>query len=680
MQVQYETSGPARIVGLAGLSILSLFLLDRPVGGQEEDSILITGREELRWLQIGDIRASLETYFRRRIDEVDPADGDTIRDTEDRLREELYLETEGFIGHPNLIELDLGVGLRFEQVWLESDTLDTDETNYEDFWEYDVSALVLKESKMPLTLYSRQSQTTIDRQFGGSLDNTLTEHGARLRVRGKMVPSLFQYFHREQDQTSFQGQSDFDLTQDTFQWQSQFSPGDGQLLTWDYTYDNVDEGGSARANNVFERHDAVAVHTWRFGPATHQSDLRSALFLYNETGDFPVERIRLTESLDLRHTRSFETRYDYTFQQDSREDSRQTFQSGSAGFRHYLFDSLITTGDAGLNRIELTDGDFQSDQQFAAIALDYIKNVPYGQLSATAAMRYTHQNDSDQGEAIQISDESHRFNSAGRILLTRRNIILDSILITDVNRIFIYAENVDYTVRAIGESVEIRRILGGAIAPEQSVLIDYRIGPEPGSTSDTTNGYVSVRYDFDEGILAGLGVYVRYRRQDQDRRSDGRVVLIENDVDDLTYGAEYDFWRMSLLAERQHYDSTLSPFESTRFEARYIDRFAPGSALAISADYDLLDFTDDDVRTEIFSLDGRWDQRITNKLRSSLRLTWRMEDESNGPDVQAFEQQLDLIWEYRQTTVYAKVRNSIVDSDVNDSLFQTFLVGIRREF
>jgi hypothetical protein len=680
MRVPHEPSGVARRAGVAMLCVAILILGPRPAAGQEEGPIVITGREELQWLQLGDIRASIETYFQRRVDEVDSPEAGTVRDTEDRLREELNLETEGFIGHPNLIELNLAVGLRFEQLWLDSDTQDEDETNYENFWEYDVSGLILKESKAPLTLYSRRRQTTIDRQFGGSLDNTLTEHGARLRVRDKTLPSLFQYFHRDQDQTSFQGQTDFDLTQDTVQWQTQFTPGEGHLLTWDYTYDNVDQGGSARRANAFERHDAIAVHTWRFGPEAHQSDLRQTLLLYKETGDFPLERIRLAESLNLRHSRSFETRYDYTFQQESRTGARQTFQRGSAGFRHQLFESLVTNGDIGLSRLELTEGGFQSDQQFASIALDYTKAVPYGRLTATGALRYTRQEDSDQGEEIQVTDEPHQFSSAGRILLTRRNIILSSIVITDVTGLLIYSEAVDYTVRAVGEAVEIRRILGGAIAPAQAVLIDYRVGPEPGSTTDTTNGAITARYDFDEGILRGLGVYVRYRRQDQQRSSRGRVQLIEEDIRDLTYGAEYSFWRMSLLAERQNHESTLAPFESTRFEARYVDRFAPGSALALSADFDLLDFTDDNVTTEILSLDGRWDQRITDRLRSSLRLTWRLEDDSAGADVQAFEQQLDLTWEYRQTSVYARVRNSILDSDVNDSLFQTFIVGIRREF
>ena len=64
----------------------------------------------------------------------------------------------------------------------------------------------------------------------------------------------------------------------------------------------------------------------------------------------------------------------------------------------------------------------------------------------------------------------------------------------------------------------------------------------------------------------------------------------------------------------------------------------------------------------------------------SVVLIWRDQQDSNDSDVEGFEQWLDLTWDYRQTTVYASIRNSMLDSDDSDSLFQTFLLGIRREF
>ena len=298
---------------------LALIGIASPLAAQDDGPVVITKKQEFKWfkLDLSRTHVTLDIYGRREIDEVTPRGEDKRRDTEDRLTEELKFETEGFIGHPNFIKLELSAGIRLRQEWIESDTLDTDDNTEENLNEYDVSALILQEGDAPFTLYSRRTQNTIDRQFAGSLDSTLTEHGAMLRLKSDTLPSFFNYFHREQEQTSLQGVSDFDLVQDTFQWQSQFKPGEGQLLTWDYTYDNVDESGALRGSNQFERHDAIATHNWSFGKREHPNNLRSVLTYYKETGRFPLERIRLDESLDLRHTRNFETRYDYLFQKQT---------------------------------------------------------------------------------------------------------------------------------------------------------------------------------------------------------------------------------------------------------------------------------------------------------------------------------------------------------------------------
>ncbi|MHC4429283.1 MAG: hypothetical protein ACYS0D_11890, partial [Planctomycetota bacterium] len=99
-----------------------------------------------------------------------------------------------------------------------------------------------------------------------------------------------------------------------------------------------------------------------------------------------------------------------------------------------------------------------------------------------------------------------------------------------------------------------------------------------------------------------------------------------------------------------------------------------------SAHYQELDRTDENLRTETTTFSGRWDQQLTDRLRMSLELQFQDVESDAGGDSQAFEQELDLSWQYRQTQVYAKIRNSYRDTDFDDTLFQTFIVGLRREF
>ncbi len=464
-------------------------------------------------------------------------------------------------------------------------------------------------------------------------------------------------------------------------WQTQFKLAERQDLVWDYTLDFVDESGSARRDDNYERHDARAVHTWEFGEdRTLPHRLRSELRYFKETGLFATERLRLYESLDLQHSRTLQTRYDYSYEDSERSGATQRIQRGSAGLRHQLFESLLTNVDIGASRLEVTDTNFSSDDQFGSVAFDYTKQVPLGELNAGLTMRLSRQEDSEQGSDIQVFDQARSFDNSDRILFGRRNFVSSSLVITDMSGLISYSQGLDYDVTVVGDLVEIRRMLGGLIAPNQTVLLDYRIGPEPANTTDTFVYGLSARYDLFEGPLTGLGVYIRYTDQDQSRDSLGREVLVPNDVQTLVYGAEYRVWRLYFQAEQETRDSTLSPFDATRLEARYLDRINSTDAVLLGATFDQLEFGDSGQTSEVTRVDGRFNTALTDTLRLDLYAAWRDESNSRGTDVESWEQEVGLTWDYRQTSVRATVRNVMNDSEVTDSNFQTFYVGFRREF
>jgi hypothetical protein len=674
-----------RLLRLSGLAAGSAVLCTgSPTPAQDiqretRDSIVVSSREELPGLRFENWRALLEITARREVDEVDPDDGASERDREDRLEERFILETEGFYIHPNLLEFRLSGGVRLRQEWIDDADVE-EERNDEVFGEFDANLLFLRRSDNPITLFARRTQNVVNRQFGSSLDSTLTEYGAQVRFRWEDAPTLFQLSRREQDQSGGGDAVEYDLAQNTFLWQTQLRLADRQRLTWDYTFDDIDESGSVRPNERYQRHDAVAVHTWEFGEdRSLPSRLRSEVRYYKETGAFATDRFRWDESLDLFHTANFQTRYDYTFEHLERAEQEQQTQRASAGLRHQLFESLLTNADVGVSRFELKDTDFTSDEIFGGVDFDYTKAVPLGELNAGLAMRLSRREDSEQGAPVQVIDQARTFSN-GRIVFTRRNFLPATLVITDLSGLILYVEGIDYNVTVIGDVVEIGRILGGAIAPGETVLLDYQIGPDPANTTDTFTYGVNARYDIFEGPLTGLGVYVRYVDQSQEIDVERGQALTPDDVQTLIYGAEYRVWRLYFQAEQENRDSTLSPFDATRLEARYFDRISPTNALLLSAHYDRLEFGDVDRTSEILTLDGRWNTALTDTLRLDLYAAWRDERNSGSQDLQAWEQELGLTWEYRQTSVFATIRNVMREGDTSDTTFQTFFVGLRREF
>lgn len=689
--IRVHPRSSAFICGFVSLPALSALIamitcalpLARRCYAQDEGPIIVGVEREWDAIKFNPANFVLELVARYEDDQVQTPGQPRRRDSELLLTQALIASTTGHIGHPNFFDFSLAGTFGLTERWVNSDTFNRDEQSLESLLGYDVSTLIFRQSDAPVTLYSNRTQTFINRQFGDSLDSVVTQHGARLALRSPTTPMTFHYFHREEEQSSDLDAADFTIIQDTFEWLGQWNVDPNQQLIAEYTFDNVNESGTLRPTNSFVRHNALATHNLDFGH-DNEHNLRSTLMFYSETGDFPIDRLRLDEALRLRHTPRFETIYNYSFDWQQRPEADQMFHRGSAGFRHRLFESLVTNFDVGASSLEVSPANFTSTQVFGNLNFDYHKRVPFGRLSAALFGALSRQDDSESGIGFFITDETYFFGTSGLIILNRRNVDPATIHITDSSGLITYAEGVDYTVTVFGDRVEVRRVLGGNISEGETVLIDYLVTPEPANTTDTVVAGGSARYDFEEGWLTGLGLYVRYAHQDQDRRSDGPEALIEANVDDLTFGGDYRIGYVTLSAERQIRDSTLSPFNATRLDARYVHPLGLGSSLTLNASYDEIDRTEEDLRTTITSVGGRWSQRLTDRLSMNLAAIYRHEEDSGlsggGIEVDGFEQQIDLTWRYRQTTIYGSFRNAFLNSNVSDSTFQTFMLGLRREF
>jgi hypothetical protein len=650
-----------------------------PALAQDGGPIIVGEHEKLKTFALDNFDAAIEAFWRTQTDDSTPASGPKFRDTETLFRQILLLNTDGYIGHPNLVLLDLSARLQLSQEDINAESTGLNDQNNENITEYNLSALVLRRSKLPLTVYTRRAQTLLTRQFGSTLDNITTEYGARLDIKSDFAPNQIQVFRREQEQTGRFTGTDFLLTQDSVAWHGRLKPINGHRMWWDYTFSSVDQSGPLQAPNTFQRHDAFLNHTYDFGPEA-RNNLRSSLRFFKETGSFPIERLRWDESLQLRHTQKFETRYDLLYDQQTRRVTKQTLWRGAARFRHELYDSLTTTGQLGTSLLNITDTGFESTQLFGNLGMEYTKIVPLGTLLATANLSFNSQDDSERGSAILISREPHNFGISGLVTLNRRNIVASSIVITDSSGLILYTEGVDYTVRDFTENIEIRRVLGGAIASGQAVLITYDVGPEPASKTDTLGYGVTIRYRFEEGRLKGLSPYLRYRDQSQDRTGRGIGNLPVSDFQDLVLGVDYDIWRIGLSAEHQIHDSRISPFTLTRLTGRYSQRISRRDSLLVSAYYQSTNRTDENARNTVTNVTARWNTKVTERVRSSVVGTWRREEDNVGTSSDGFDLNIDLTWRYRQTLLYATIRNSVVNSTTRDNTSQTLLFGLRRDF
>lgn len=660
----------AAVVAAAGLAMAQ----SAPVDG---DPVVVGRRRQFEGFRITNMDIDYELRISRRVD-TRKSGGVSLTDTEDEIRNILSFSIDAYAGHPNLLDIDADFRLEYQTNKLDSDSSgrNTDESSLEAF--YNIRGLLLGRSNLPITVYSTRDQIRFNREFGGSLDSTQTEHGIGVGFRTKKINGTLRYFHREQEQSDSQSVLDSRIVQDSVGLQATMRINELQSLDLTYSFDTVDESGDRRSGNSFDRNDASLTHNWRFG-TDGKNNLRSYLAYFDRAGDFAEDRLRWDERLDLRHTHSLTSLWSTSVETQNRGSQQQDFYAASGQVRHQLFESLTTIVQSGVTRLEIDDG-FTSDQASIDGTWAYTKKVPKGRLDATVNLGFDTRDNSERGQPVNITDQSATFTDPAPIILPQRNIVSGSILVTDVFGARIFIEGIDYTIRVLPDRVELRRVIGGAITAGSPVLIDYQIGPEPASTIDTVSTSASVRYGLTEGPLRGVAIHASIRKVDQEIDTTTPSLFVLEDSETLVYGVEFRRRAVYLAAEAEHTDSNISPFDAVRLEARYSRRYGPRGVFSLGANYDTVEFTDDNTESDLLRITGTLDQLIGRELRVRLELAYRQDTSDFAEDTTGFEQELTINWRRRQTSAYASIRNSTLDGDQQNTDFQVFSFGFKREF
>jgi len=682
--------------GKAGIFTLCLgLLLCRVASAQEEAAggpVVFAQQRQKDMVRFVNFRGALEFLYRRENDDIKSREGGSETFSEDRFEERLLLSSQGYIVHPNLVELNLAgtFGLVQDSI---SGTQSDNQTGT--VYEWDVSALILRKEAAPVTLYSRRTRDLINRDFGPSIDNTITQSGGIVDWRNKAVPTRVEVYRQDQSQRSLDSTEDINISQNVANWHSEAKPTANQRITWDYTFTDAQETGpGATLPGVtpggtlsYQSHDATLAHTYDFGQQK-RSNLSSTLHYFNQSGDFGLERLEWTEWLRLRHSESFETRAIYRLNQQTTSaffgpSSDQTLQRGEVGFTHRLYKSLTTDGMVGFQQVDQSDG-FNSTEWFTNLDAVYTKQVPFGRITANLGGGYDQTENSARTAITHVINEVHTFNDPFPIALNIPNIVANSIVITDPSGLVLYrptGRRPDFTVRSAPGGVQIFRDVGGRIPNNGTVLIDYDLAAEPSNSVDTTQFHAGLRYDIESGLLKGLAVYTRYSQVDQSiSASAASAFFIPNSFTDLTSGAEYKRWGFTVGVEQELHDSTISPFDAMRYWGRYEQSLSRDTRIQANTAYTVIDYREPTIHIELLTVSGSISRQFARGLYGSVTVLYRNENDTTIGQTTGWEEQAELRWDHRQFHLFVQFRNSTLDTQPQSSSFQFLQVGIRREF
>ncbi|CAG0960920.1 hypothetical protein PHYC_00721 [Phycisphaerales bacterium] len=645
-----------------------------------DDGPVVVGESRGHWkaFDLQRLNAGIEFLGRHRSDKLSVSNEPDRTDTETLLRELFGISGQAYIGHKNLIDLTGSARLGLEDRFLDSDTLGAQDHSSDFSNLFDLNAHFLANSKVPFDLYTRREEQFLDQDFSSSLTTTTFETGAAAHIQSGRAPTNIRAFHLETDQNDQLGLFDYSLVQNTFAAQSNLVISERHRLEVQYSFDDVSETRPGGFENDYLRHDLLLSDVLNFD-AKLPRELRSYLRYFNQDGDSGQEILRLDEQLLLTHTDRFESRYNFSAERQARGDADQSTVRGSALLRHKLFESLVSTGSVGGQWLS-SSSDFTSNEWFVQGGLEYTKKVPRGRLNASIGGTFTTQHNGEQGGTLVVIDEPHTFNDPFPIILSRRNIVQGSVVVTAAGGFPTYQENVEYTIDYFADRAEIRVIVGSGISDGQTLLIDYDVGPVPASDIDTLSLTASARYTVSEGYLRGISIYSIYRSQDHslDAADPSRFVL--DDTTNLLYGIEYRREGLHLRAERESHDSTVNPYDTTRLQAFYDYRFSRGSSLGLDATHEIIDYTDPVNQVTFSRLSARWNQKVAREFDLTLRVDFRDESNDLRGDTQGIDQSLSLRWRRRQTSAYATIRNTLLETGESDRVSQFFELGLRRDF
>ena len=597
------------------------------------------------------------------------------------FRELLDLATSGYVVHPNLMEFNLAgtIGLEQDMISGTAGNADSDSAIYQ----WDANATFLRNQDLTAVLYTHRTQTLINQPFGETFQSTDTIYGAELQYKSKFMPTTVRAYRTETVQSSLTGQQSFSLNQDALEWHTDLNFSQYNTLSWYYNFISTDQtSGLPSQGNQFssssETQTESLSHNFAFGN-DHANTLTSTAVMTSTTGVSPRDSLRWDEVLRLRHTQNFQTEYSYSFDQETTPDVDQQVQIAQASFQHRLYSSLVTRGLFRYSEMDLSE-ESSSQTELARFDVDYRKKVPYGLLLANLGLLYSQQEDQARINELPVLNQPITFNGFSPVIIQRPDIVPGSI---DLHNLagFHYSPISDYRAFYLPTYAQLERVPTSLyIHDGQPLLMDYLLEPEP-ATSTTTEAFnIGARYDIQQGPLTGLSPYVDYYMQQQDFTAAGPTALRADQVQDVRIGADYYRGDWVLKAEYQMHDSTVYPFDATRFKARWNHRFGTDTIMAAEGNYTITNYSNPTNQNTILSATGSISRELARNLILTASVDWLSVEDQIGGKTQGLQEQLDLNWRYRQLEFFMRLRNSSLDTTFQNETFQFFMIGIKREF
>ena len=591
---------------------------------------------------------------------------DSDVETVDTVMEEvLELNAEGAVYHPNLLEFTTQAAIAFTQEEYEENGRSDSQNG--DLFEYDFSATMLREKRAPMTFYMRRSDELVPRRFAPSLSTQRTSYGFGAQWLSERIPMRFSFDSDESiEKQSSAGAETSSSENWVAAWSGQLNMDRAGTLSMGYSHGQTQEDVTSTTQETDEINLGHSIYI----DSGERYRLQTNFDYLDEAGEPALTDTDVRAALNARHTRNFSTDYSLGLQERERDGLKEELTRWEAGFRHQLFESLVTTGRLHGSEEDLSSG-LTTTRSGRLLQLDYRKGTPWGSLGMGTSFDTAESENKGLTSTSFVTNEAHNLSSALPSILVQRSIVVSSIVVTNAAGTQTYTETIDYTITQVGSRVHLYRSPASPnIIEGDTVHVDYDFVQIGGITEEsfTTSYYILHRFSF------GFTPFYRYTNREADI-SPPQTDLQEDSETSVSFGFEQKLGRLTLNAEWRDTESETSPFRSARYSANYFVGSFEESRLSIGVEHSSYEFLGVPQRTtEVNSIRLTWERQITTNLGIGYGFEYRDENDSVSKTTTTMINRFGLLWSHRAMRMKMYLEQSSIEdqNDTTDRLLLAF--------
>jgi len=583
------------------------------------------------------------------------AQGVTSRkETLPTFQQEYAVNTQSYIFHPNMLNMNLGGSLLYDQSDFES--LDGEFSSNSQLVNYFARLNFLEKKSYPFSLYYDQQNPSISTGLAGRYIQENTRYGFDFSLLQPFSPvqvTIGAFTETSLGEGSDQIVND---VRDQSNIRLYHSYGSGNHMQLSHQFNRLDSRSGSPNLPIQPRiftTESINFDTRNIFGMDKQFQLTNVVG-YSTQDEFPVRKdLRFNPNLNWRHSEILSSFYRYDFSKFSEESLDTENQRMTLGVAHT--DKMINSNlEIHGQDNEATGLEFQN--YGGIFSLNYAKPVSIGKLGLTYSGAYDRNDQKSSVSVLPKAKEEHVLIGTTAVDLLNQFIVTNNAAtpVKVYNSDFqLLVEGLDYRLIIIGSTVQVqRRVRNDGIDNiiDDIILVDYSY--ETGGTFqyDMTNHNIGLNLDF----ARYYDVYFRYLNSRQQLR-EGNPTVPLNSISRSTVGVRADkplSNGMTTGGEASYEDNNedISSYVRENYDA-FIEMPLPQlTDMRLSARRVVVDNENTDEDVDLYGYLLRINSRPW--LRTALSLESSYENDTGGTIDRLIRQhRLQIGWRMRQLNV-----------------------------